>query len=225
MKRIDDLFEVHRARSGLFSEYEPGNVAYVTNSADSNGVLGFVSPLASDAVFEFTGIVINSFSRTADSFGARVQTPPFIACGRSGNGLLVLEPKSKMTVGQLAYLAAYINQAHGWRFTWYRQATKDRVVGLYIPECPTEVSFPVKELLPVRSACDKASVRLRFKLVPLDKLFVLNPGDHHSESDLDLGSIPLASCGDENNGVISYVAAPSDTCTKIVLRLPLTAVH
>lgn len=211
MKRIDELFHVHRARSRLFSEYEPGRVAYVTNSADTNGVLGFVEPLDGDRVFDFTGIVVNSFSRTVDSCGARVQTPPFIACSRSGNGLLVLEPKSEMTIGTLAYLAAYINHAHGWRFTWYRQATKDRLIGLPIPESSKQIAFPVKRLLPVRNELRRPTIKMRFKAMPLDSLFSLNPGDHHSEADLERGSIPLVSCGDENNGVISYVDVPGDT--------------
>ncbi|MGH9437897.1 MAG: hypothetical protein ACRD22_08370 [Terriglobia bacterium] len=131
--RVDDLFEVHRASSGLFSEYESGPVAYVSNASDSNGVVGFVEPLTTDTVFCFTGIVVNAFSRTPESCGARIQTPPFVACGRSGNGLLVLEPRQPLTTGQLAHIAAYLNRAHGWRFTWYRQATKDRFQGLSIP--------------------------------------------------------------------------------------------
>lgn len=41
MKTIEDLFIVHRARSGLFSEYEPGETAYVGNSVEDNGVVGY----------------------------------------------------------------------------------------------------------------------------------------------------------------------------------------
>ena len=150
MPRIDEVFRVHRSRSDLFQAYEPGQVAYVSNAADTNGVVGFVEPRDGDAVFEFPGIVVNAFSRTPGSCGARVQTPPFLACGRSGNGLLVLEPLREMTVAELAYYAAYLNEAHGWRFTWYRQATKDRLIGLPIPAEPKRVAFPVAELLPER---------------------------------------------------------------------------
>jgi hypothetical protein len=54
MTTIDDLFCIHRARSGLFSAYEAGSVAYISNTSDHNGVVGFVEPLDSDTVFNFT---------------------------------------------------------------------------------------------------------------------------------------------------------------------------
>ena len=44
MKRIDQLFVVHRARSGLFVDYDAGQVAYVGNSLGDNAVVGFVNP-------------------------------------------------------------------------------------------------------------------------------------------------------------------------------------
>lgn len=228
MSRVDDLFIVHRARSGLFEEYDPGTVAYVSNGSDTNGVLGFVKPLDGDAVFTFTGIVINAFSRTPGSCGARVQTPPFIACGRSGNGLLVLESKASMSVAALAYYAAFINRAHGWRFTWYRQATKDRFSGLRIPDKPIETALPIKDLMPARRAATIPLESLRFAPVPLDRLFELKPGDYHAESDLSPGSFPLVSCGDEDNGVIAYVDVPAEDlyCDRLTIALngrPLTA--
>ena len=44
MKRIDELFFVHRARSGLFTDYKPGQVAYIGNGMSDNAVVGFVTP-------------------------------------------------------------------------------------------------------------------------------------------------------------------------------------
>lgn len=208
MKRIDELFVVHRARSDLFEEYEQGACAYVSNTSDANGVMGFVKPRPTDIVFGFTGIVINSFSRTPRSCGARVQIPPFIACGRSGNGLLVLEPRKPMSNGRLAYIAAYINRVHGWRFTWYRQATLDRAINLTVPDNAPNVSFPVKKLLPSRGKPKLLRVSLVSKLIRLDRLFDLRPGNHHAESALDVGSTPLVSCGDENNGVVGFYDVP-----------------
>lgn len=225
--RVDHLFEVHRASSGLFGEYEPGSVAYVSNASDSNGVVGFVEPLATDTIFSFTGIVVNSFSRTPESCGARIQTPPFVACGRSGNGLLVLEPRLAMTNGQLVHIAAYMNRAHGWRFTWYRQATKDRFKGLSIPSDPTEIDFRVSELLPHRSSSTVKTPRLRFRPQVMGELFDLQPGEYHTKTDLPSGTVPLVSCGDEDHGVVAYVDAPEEHlhthCLTIALNgRPLT---
>ncbi len=106
MKRLDELFNLHRAKSGLFSEYKKGDVAYVGNGGlGDNAVVGFVEARPKDKVFKFPAIVISAFCE------ATLQTPPFIACGRAGNGLVVLEPKEPMSIRQLAYIAAYINIA------------------------------------------------------------------------------------------------------------------
>jgi hypothetical protein len=51
---------------------------------------------------------------------------------------------------------------------------------------------------------------LRFKAMALGTLFDLRPGDYHAESDLQPGIIPLVSCGDEDNGVVSLVDAPEE---------------
>lgn len=113
MKPIEEMFVVHRARSKLFSDYSRGSVAYVGNGFGDNAVIGFVDPLPKDRVFQFVGIAVSAFCE------ATLQAPPFIACGRAGNGLVVLEPRQPMTAGQLAWVAAYINRALRWRFSWY----------------------------------------------------------------------------------------------------------
>jgi hypothetical protein len=142
MKPIEELFQINRAKSGLFSDYERGDVAYVGNGMTDNAVTGFVKPLPKDKVFNFVGICVSAFCE------ATVQTPPFVACGRAGNGLVVLEPKSPMSVRQLAYIAAYINIAVRWRFNWYRQTTADRIRHLLVPsEVPPEIKWDVKGAL------------------------------------------------------------------------------
>ena len=219
--RLDDLFYVHRARSGLFDEYDPGRVAFISNTADTNGVVGFVDPQEGDTVFDFTAVVVNAFSRAPRSVGARLQTAPFVACGRSGNGLLILEPKEPMKLGQLAYMAAYLNRVHGWRFTWYRQTTKDRLSSLKVPGEPAAIRFPVADLMPEATEQRVISPRLRFRPVTLATLFDLRPGDYHAESDLLPGTIPLVSCGDENNGVVSFVDVPEDGLYRHQLTIAL----
>src|SRR4051812_27605660 len=103
MERIEELFYLRRAKSGLFSEYQKGDVAYVGNGLDDNAVVGFVTPLPDDKTFAFLGIAVSAFCE------ATVQAPPFVACGRAGNGLVVLEAKLPMQPRQLAYIAAFIN--------------------------------------------------------------------------------------------------------------------
>lgn len=200
MKPIDGLFNLHRARSGLFSDYEKGDVAYIGNGLTDNAVIGFVAPLPGDRVFKGISIVVSAFCE------ATVQAPPFVACGRAGNGLVVLEPKSPMPVRQLAYIAAYINLAVQWRFNWYRQTTVDRIRGLLVPsKVPTKIKYDVRAALPKTSAGPVPKWKLALKPFALGNVYDLVPGDFHSQATLPPGKIPLISCGDANNGVSGYV--------------------
>jgi len=199
MQPIESLFHLHRAKSGLFSEYEKGDVPYVGNGLADNAVTGFVDPLAGDKVFAFTGIAVSAFCE------ATVQVPPFVACGRAGNGLVVLEPKSKMSAKQLAYISAYINQAVRWRFNWYRQTTVDRIRRLLVPDqLPKGLSYDVAGALPPKGTRERGAWRLNLRPFALGDIYELKPGHFHSVGDLGPGKTPVVSCGDRNNGVIGY---------------------
>src|SRR5579884_2297198 len=87
MPTIDDLFVVHWARSGLPREYREGPVLYIGNSTKDNAVYRWVTPLAADRVFRCRAVVLSAMCDTT------VQAPPFVACCRAGNGLVVLEPR------------------------------------------------------------------------------------------------------------------------------------
>ena len=84
MKRIDKLFRLHRAKSDIFDKYATGDVPYVGNGLSDNAVVGLVKPFPTDKIFDFKAIAVSAFCE------ATVQIPPFIACGRAGNGLVVL---------------------------------------------------------------------------------------------------------------------------------------
>jgi hypothetical protein len=144
MPRIDEVFTPHTARSVGFESYTKGEVAYITNGLRDNGIVGFVKPKPRDKVFAFAGIAVSAFCE------ATVQIPPFVARGNGGSGLMVLEPKVSLTADQLGFFAAYINTFLRWRFSWYRQASVERIRRLQIPDPKTASSgsFPVKQLLP-----------------------------------------------------------------------------
>ena len=199
MKRIDDLFNIHRARSDIFSRYEPGNVPYVGNGLSDNAVVGLVKPLKTDKVFDFAGVVVSAFCE------ASVQVPPFVACGRAGNGLVVLEPKERMTVSQLAFFAAYINLAVRWRFSWYWQTTSDRLKRLLIPDsAPPNIVFGVGDLMPKLSKPQPSDNQPDFRDVALGSIYALEAGYYHSVGHLPSGTVPIVSCGDLDNGVCGY---------------------
>lgn len=200
MKRIDDVFNLHRAKSGLFTEYESGVVAYIGNGLVDNAVTGFVSPRAEDKVFNFRAICVSAFCE------ATVQMPPFVACGRAGNGLVVLEPKIAMPVRQLAYVAGFINSTVRWRFNWYRQVTADRLKTLLIPaSVPTKAQFDLKTALPSTSPKPTPLWTLNLEKAALGDIYELHPGDFHSIAELAPGNLPIISCGDRDNGVAAYV--------------------
>jgi hypothetical protein len=199
MKPIEELFVLHRARSGLFSDYDEGEIAYVGNGLTDNAVTGFVTALPDDKVFKFKGIVVSAFCE------ATVQAPPFIACGRAGNGLSVLEPKSPMPVQQLAYIAAYINSALRWRFNWYRQTTVDRIRRLKIPDkLPDGLQFSVKAAMPGKMSVQRSDWQLNLLPFALGDIYDLEPGHFHSVGHLPSGPVPIVSCGDYDNGVVGY---------------------
>jgi hypothetical protein len=199
MKRIDELFTVHRALSDLYKRYRPGTVAYVGNGLKDNAVVGYVAPRTKDKVFQFRGVTVSAFGE------ATIQAPPFIACGRAGNGLVVLEPRETMPVRQLAYVASYINAAVSWRFTWSWQTTADRVKRLQIPDdLPNAVRFDVRAYLPESRQRKRPQWRLRLKPFVLSDLYDLVPGEYHSLNRLHKGIVPVVSCGNAENGVSGY---------------------
>jgi hypothetical protein len=201
MKRIDELFNVHRARSEIFSKYKAGgagDVPYVGNGLSDNAVAGLVKPRSKDIIFEFAGIAISAFCE------ASVQVPPFVGCGRAGNGVVILEPKSAMTIAEMAYFAAYINLAVRWRFSWYWQTTATRIMRLRVPDKAPQVQFAVREALPKMSKPESNGIGLRFERVALSEIYELIPGDYHSVGHRPPGPIPVVSCGDLDNGVCGY---------------------
>jgi hypothetical protein len=196
---INDTFIVHRAKSALFDWHDSGDTPFVSHGSNFGGVIGYVQPMPQDAVFQFCGVTISSFCE------ASVHAPPFIGDGRSGNGLVILEPKNELNLKQLAYVASYINIALRWRFSWYRQTTADRIRRLpfNFTDIP-EAEFPVAESLPPYTMKQHQEVRLEFEPFTLESLFEIVPGEYHSVSRLDPGQVPVISCGDENNGIIGF---------------------
>jgi hypothetical protein len=50
----------------------------------------------------------------------------------------------------------------------------------------------------------------RFLELPVSELFKVKSGDFHAANELDVGDIPLVSCGNANNGVIGHFDIPDD---------------
>ncbi|HEY5298686.1 MAG TPA: hypothetical protein VIK59_12270 [Verrucomicrobiae bacterium] len=199
MKRIDELFTLHRARSDIFSRYKTGDVPYIGNGLSDNAVVGLVKPQSGDKVFDFIGIAVSSFCE------ATVQVPPYVGCGRAGNGIVILKPKKRMTPGQLACAAAYINLGIRWRFSWYWQTTATRLSRLQIPDLSSsKIQFKVRDAMPPVSKPLTTKPKLNMQRFTLGSIYDLQPGDYHSVGNLPAGIVPVVSCGDLDNGVCGY---------------------
>jgi hypothetical protein len=205
MATIASLFKLHRSRSVAYDDHAPGLVPFISNGEHDAGVLGYVEPLPGETVFDFVGVVVSALS------GAAVHAPPYIARGGAGSGLVVLEPREKMSPQQLAYLAAYFNRTAKWRFHWYRQLTTDRLLPIEMPAAiPPGVRFPVEKVLPPQLApAKRPSWRGTFAPVALDTIFHLKSGDHHVLGDLLPGKTPVVSCGDGDNGIAGFHDVPA----------------
>ena len=115
-----------------------------------------------------------------------------------------------MNRDQLGYIAAYINEALRWRFSWYRQTSLERIRRLLVPNpAKSHITYDVKALLP-RLKLKARTWRLSLKPYCLDTIYDLVPGEYHAASTLKRGKIPLVSCGDQNNGIIGFVAVQKE---------------
>jgi len=88
---VKDLFLQDTAKSHAYSSYQEGGTAFISNGLSNNGVVGYVTSQPGDKVFDSTAICVSAFCE------ATVQSPPFIARGNGGSGLIVLRPKHQVT--------------------------------------------------------------------------------------------------------------------------------
>jgi len=201
--KVSDIFNIHIAKSHAFNKYEKGDAAFVTNGFKDNGIQGFVKPIQGDRIFRFKGICISAFCE------ASIQIPPFLGRGNGGSGIVVLEPKDKMADEQLFSYASYFNKFVKWRFSYGRMVTKDRITKLELPNIYQKIQPPqINDYIPQRSLTSKSYHVKYFRNVLLKSIFTLKSGDYHNAGSLPDGSIPLVSCGDNNNGVMKLVKVP-----------------
>ena len=124
---IENIFKLTNAKSKGFDSYDIGDTPFISNGVLNNGIVGYVTALELDRVFETKGICISAFSE------ATIQNPPFLPRGNGGSGLIVLTPIKDMTDEMMIYYAAYINKYCKWRFSYGRMVTLERLKKLKLP--------------------------------------------------------------------------------------------
>ena len=208
MPKLDSLFVLHVARSHAYKKYGSGATAFVSNGFPNNGVVGYIEPESGDKVFKSRSICVSAFCE------ATVQEPPFLARGNGGSGLVILEPKMPMSRKALLGVAAYINEAIRWRFSYGRMVTPDRLARFDIPKNDVTIRIDIDEIMPKPQPRKKIPAPVMdliasFKPTALKDLFTPRSGDYHKATDLPDGPYPLISCGDKDNGFIRFCSAPS----------------
>lgn len=204
MTRIDRLFRVSVAKSVGFSKHQSGDVPFITNGFTNNGVKGYVTTKTSDKVFQNEAICVSAFCEVT------VHQPPFVGRGNGGSGVIVLEPIRAMTHEELMNYAAYINANIGWRFSYGRMVSRDRIVQIDVPNQLNYTSpFNLQDILPTANQPTTQQHNIRLQPILLTSLFTLNSGDYHNASALPDGDTPLVSCGNTNNGVMRFITVPA----------------
>ena len=205
MPKLSSLFVPHVAKSHAYGSYDTGTTAFVSNGFSENGVAGYVEAKKGDKVFKDRALCVSAFCE------ATVQEPPFVARGNGGSGLVVLVPKAPLARLALLQMAAYINEAIRWRFSYGRMVTPDRLMNFDIPEPTLSDLEDVEHIVPqpILSELSRAEdVTASFQPTVLTDLFTLRSGDYHKAESLADGPYPLISCGNKDNGLVRFVEVP-----------------
>lgn len=201
---LEDLFKFHHAKSKGFEEYENGDIAFVTNGLANNGIIGYVNPKNSDRVFHFNGICISAFCE------ATVQRDNFLPRGNGGSGLLVLEPKNKMSFDELVQVASCINVSHMWKFSYGRMVNAERAKKLEIwldkdMRPKNKISDMIKDK---RTEIKHTRMVTKFKAVNITEFFELERGQFHAIDRLAKGKYPTISRVAYDNGIVGFFEKP-----------------
>ena len=166
---IKQKFDITNAKSKGFSDHKEGEIPFVTNGIDDNGIIGFVKPLKGERVFNKKAICVSAFCE------ATVHKPPFLPRGNGGSGLLVLTPiDESMTYEELYYFAAQLNM-YKWKFSYGRMVTGDRLRDFIVQDSYTEYSINniLEDLLNVEALEEKIALLPDKKVSTIDALFIV----------------------------------------------------
>lgn len=208
---VSKLFRITNAQSKGYAAHSSGNVAFVTNGVDNNGILGFVKPLNDERVFDVAGICVSSFCE------ATVQKAPFLPRGNGGSGLIVLTPIKPMTLEQLYSYASQIN-LNKWKFSFGRMVTADRLKDFSLTEMHVkrDVSSDIDSLRHKHFNKKPTKLTQPIKHYTVDDVFDVEYGqkEYESKDGLEPGNVMLISSKGEDQGcygffnIEPYYAAP-----------------
>ena len=136
---------------------------------------------------------------------------------------MICVPKKNIQLETILYAVGYLNKQR-WRFSYGRKAYEQKKNKILI-EFPSHRGKldedKIKHLFrnngwnnyfPTINTTKTKIKPKKFALFPITKIITIKSGDYHNASVLDVGNIPLVSCGEVNNGVMKHVnVAQEDT--------------
>ena len=130
-KKVSEFFRVDNGKSSGEKNYIEGNCPYISSGDAQNSIIRLVQEDETQ-IFADGGITVTAFGQ------AYIQPWRFMARGNGGSSVRVLVPKFKMSLNEMLWFAAQINNQK-WRFFYGRMAIKSRLERL-------EISSPSKRI-------------------------------------------------------------------------------
>lgn len=203
--KLNQIFRIENAKSGSFSNYGEGEVAFITNGDYEASILGYITPFDSDKVFNEKAICLSSFGE------ATIPPIPFVARGNGGSGLLVLLPLNNMSDEELYSYASQLNLLK-WKFNFSRMAIEKRIENLELFEYQTKLNIEdrKKSLLPKKKRKEKLEILADMIELPLifDKnnngLCLATKQSALPKNSLEVGETPYVTTSSLNNGISGF---------------------
>lgn len=195
--KLKELFDIEICKNHISLSYakdNPGEVPYVTTTANNNGVECYV-----DYPAQYTGGKI-TVSKDGDSADAFVQFVPF--CGNEK--VMVLSPKKQLTDKELLFYALLIN-SNKYKFGYGRKCSVARLKEIEIPDlCELPQWIYHIEIKPISTNIEERKCVLKekeWKEYKMEELFELKKGRRLTKADMISGQINYIGAVSENNGV------------------------
>jgi hypothetical protein len=205
--RVDDLFEVTYGNSlslnQLARQDEGRGVAFVSRTAQNNGIAAWVEPLPDVEPFPPGYLTVSLRSRN-HALATFLQVRPFYTAYH----LFVLIPRRQMSVKERLWWAQCI-ESNRYRYNYGRQANRS-LAALKLPdELPAwvkEAPLPIIDPAPIRVEQVPMPELNRWRQFSIDSLFALHRGGGQIRRESKEGDTPLVSASAKNNGVTKRVA-------------------
>lgn len=201
--KLKELFDIEICKNHISLSYakdNPGEVPYVTTTANNNGVECYV-----DYPAQYTGGKI-TVSKDGDSADAFVQFVPF--CGNEK--VMVLSPKKQLTDKELLYYALLIN-SNKYKFGYGRKCSVARLKEIEIPDlCDLPQWIYNIEIKPVSTNIEERKCVLnkkKWKEYKMKDLFDFKKGRRLTKADMVPGQTNYIGAVSENNGVSQKIDA------------------